>query len=120
MSDLSRQECHRGGIVGVGYNADDPSHLLVSFSGTALYELFETVEVDDAILRTAAGYEVECELEDPDTALPEDALYVIYRENDPVAKARGGVLFAGPVTVVERDRILVFRSAGEPEQTPRD
>jgi len=109
MAEQIREDVHTGGLVEVGTDAQDPASLAMGFDGTVLRRVW----VEAQGHREFGCYEVAFENED-DEPLGQE-LYAIYRINDPLLKARGEILFAGMVQVVEADDVVTLRSIGQPD-----
>ena len=109
MAEPIREDVHYGGLVEVGVDAEDPASLAMGFDGTALRRLWDDAQGH----RELAGYELVFDNED-DEPLTGD-LYAVYRINDPLLKARGEILFAGAVRLVDGGDAVVLRSVGPPD-----
>lgn len=110
MADYQREELHSGGLVEVGTGREDPASLAMGFEDTSLSRLCEPAEQRGAPPRLVA-FELSFTNED-DTPLTGD-LYAVYRVNNPLLKALGAILFAGPVELVDDSGPVVLRSVGE-------
>jgi hypothetical protein len=102
---------HQGGLVEVGRSAADPASLTMSFDGTRLNRLRRVAT--GAPARAHVAYELVFDNEDHDALSGE--LYAVYRLNNPVLKARGEILFAGRVALIDDSGPFVVRSVGDPD-----
>jgi hypothetical protein len=112
VSGYYDETIHVGGLVEVGTSVEDPTSVAMGFEGTLLRRLL-TGPPKRGAHADLVGYEIVFENEDAEPLT--SPLYAVYRVNDPLLKARGHVLFAGPVRVVDQSGPVVLASEGDPD-----